>query len=169
MRTITVGGRCIEMIMYRKDERAPAVFSLPFQLATPHGFEVNHYPEGEACTLLLKQNFRCNMVHIQSVQTQTEPLSEYDCGIESKYMECLKQRPSPWGSAVANVAKTDGFSRFCVDNRSRVNKSSIRRSWPMPDMEAHMETVAGCRWMVGGGVSRVLLSWAGVVSYLVHF
>ena len=59
----------------------------------------------------------------------------------------IEQRPSPWGSAVTIVAKSDGSPRFCVDYRSTVNKSLIRKSWPMPDMEAHIDTVAGAKFI----------------------
>ena len=32
------------------EEQTPAVFSLPFHLASSPGFEVNRDPEGEPCT-----------------------------------------------------------------------------------------------------------------------
>ena len=53
----------------------------------------------------------------------------------------IEQRPSPRGSAVTIVAKPDGLPWFCVDYRSTINKSLIHKTWPMPDMEAHIDTV----------------------------
>ena len=59
----------------------------------------------------------------------------------------IEQRPSPWGSAVTIVAKSDGSPRLCVDYRSTINKSLVRKSWPMPDMEALIDTVAGAKFI----------------------
>ena len=59
----------------------------------------------------------------------------------------IEQRPSPWGSAVTIVAKADGTPRFCVDYRSTINKSLIRKSWPMPDIESHIDTVGGAKFI----------------------
>ena len=49
----------------------------------------------------------------------------------------IERRASPWGSAVTIVAKHDGTARFCVDYRSTLNKSLVRKSWPMPSLESH--------------------------------
>ena len=59
----------------------------------------------------------------------------------------IEQPPSPWGSAVTIVAKPDGSPWFCVGNRSTINKSLISKTWPMPDMEADVDTtvVAGAK------------------------
>ena len=59
----------------------------------------------------------------------------------------IEQRPSSWGSAVTIVAKADGTPRFCVDYRSTINKSLIRKSWPMPDIESHIDTVGGAKFI----------------------
>ena len=59
----------------------------------------------------------------------------------------IEQRPSPWGSAVTIVAKADGTPRFCVDYRSTINKNLIRKSWPMPDIESHIDTVGGAKFI----------------------
>lgn len=59
----------------------------------------------------------------------------------------IEQRPSPWGSAVTIVAKKDGTPRFCVDYRSTINKSLIKKSWPMPQVQAHLDTVGGARYI----------------------
>ena len=59
----------------------------------------------------------------------------------------IEQRPSPWGSAVTIVAKSDGTPRFCVDYRSTINKNLIKKSWPMPNLESHLDTVGGARYI----------------------
>ena len=59
----------------------------------------------------------------------------------------IEQRASPWGSAVTIVTKADGTPRFCVDYRSTLNKSLVRKSWPMPQMESHIDTVAGAKYL----------------------
>ena len=45
------------------------------------------------------------------------------------------------------IAKSDGSPRFCVDYRSTINKSLIRKSWPIPDVEAHIDRVAGAKFI----------------------
>ena len=69
------------------------------------------------------------------------------CVNQMKKDGIIEQRLSPWGSAVTIVAKSDGSPRFCVDYRSTINKSLIRKSWPMPDMEARIDTVAGAKFI----------------------
>ena len=64
----------------------------------------------------------------------------------------IEQRPSPWDSAVTLVARSDGSPRFCVDHRSTINKSLNRKSWPMSDMEVHIDTVAGTKFITVCGV-----------------
>ena len=59
----------------------------------------------------------------------------------------IEQIPSPWESAVTIVAKADGTPRFCVDYRSTINKNLIRKSWPMPDIESHIDTVGGAKFI----------------------
>ena len=59
----------------------------------------------------------------------------------------IEQRSSPCGSAVTLVAKSDGSPRFCVDYRFTINTSLVRKSWPMPDMDAHIDTVAGANFI----------------------
>ena len=43
------------------------------------------------------------------------------------------------------LTKPDGSPRFCVDYRCAINKSITRKSWLMPDMEAHIDTVAAAK------------------------
>ena len=58
-----------------------------------------------------------------------------------------KKRPSPWGSAVTIVAKSDGTPRFCVDYISTTNKTLIKTSRPMLSLESHLDTVGGERYI----------------------
>lgn len=58
----------------------------------------------------------------------------------------VEQRPSQCGSPVTLVAKHNGSPRFCVDCRSTINKNLIRKSWPMPEMASHINTVAGAKY-----------------------
>ena len=47
---------------------------------------------------------------------------------------------SAWGSPVCIVAKTDGSPRFCVEYSTTINQFLVRRTWPMPDIEYHIDT-----------------------------
>ena len=59
----------------------------------------------------------------------------------------IEQRPSPWGSAVTLVAKSDGAPRLSVDYRSSINKNLTNKSWPLPNLESHLDTVGGARYI----------------------
>lgn len=61
--------------------------------------------------------------------------------------DIIEQRDSPWGSAVTIVGKSDGAARFCVDCRSTLNKSLVRKSWPIPQIASHIDTVAGAMYI----------------------
>ena len=69
------------------------------------------------------------------------------CVEEMEQAGIVEQRASPWGSAVTLVAKADGTPRFCVDYRPTINKNLIRKSWPMPEMASHIDTVAGAKFI----------------------
>ena len=45
------------------------------------------------------------------------------------------------------VVTADGTSRFCVDHRTTINKFLIRETWPMPDIESHIDTVGGAKFI----------------------
>ena len=45
------------------------------------------------------------------------------------------------------VAISDGTPRFCVDYRTTINKFLIRETWPMPDIESHINTVGGAKFI----------------------
>ena len=45
------------------------------------------------------------------------------------------------------VAPADGTPRFCVDCGTTINKFLIRETWPIPDIEAHIDTVGGAKFI----------------------
>ena len=66
----------------------------------------------------------------------------------------IEQRPSPWGSPVTIVTKADGSPRFCVDYRSTNNEHLVRKTRPVHDIEAHIDTVGGAQYVTVGDVQR---------------
>ena len=62
-------------------------------------------------------------------------------------IDIIEKRPSQWGSPVCIVAKADGSPRFCVDYRATINKFLVRETWPMPDIESHIDTVGGANFI----------------------
>ena len=59
----------------------------------------------------------------------------------------VEKKPSEWGSPVCIVAKSDGSPRFCVDYRTTINKFLVRETWPMPDIESHIDTMGGANFI----------------------
>ena len=59
----------------------------------------------------------------------------------------VEKSPSAWGSPVGIVAKPDESPRFCVDYRTTINKFLVRETWPMPDIESHIDTVGGAKFI----------------------
>ena len=47
--------------------------------------------------------------------------------------------------ALCIVAKAAGSPRFCADYRNAINKYVVRETWPMPDIEYHVDTVGGAK------------------------
>ena len=45
------------------------------------------------------------------------------------------------------VTKAVGSPRFCVDYRPTINKFLVRETWPMPDIESHIDTVGGANFI----------------------
>ena len=69
------------------------------------------------------------------------------CVDDMQEIDIIEKRPSQWGSPVCIVAKADGSPRFCVDYRTTVNKFLVRETWPMPDIESHIDTVGGANFI----------------------
>ena len=65
------------------------------------------------------------------------------CVDDMQQIDIIEKRQSQWGSPVCIVAKADGSPRFCVDYRTTINKFLVRETWPMPDIESHIDTVGG--------------------------
>ena len=59
----------------------------------------------------------------------------------------IEKSPSAWGSPVCIVAKADGSPRFCVDYRNTVSKFIVQKTWPMLNIEFHIDTVGGAEYI----------------------
>ena len=53
----------------------------------------------------------------------------------------IDKSPSAWGSPMCVVAKADGSLRLYVSCRNTSNKFLVRETWPMPDIESHIDTL----------------------------
>ena len=60
-------------------------------------------------------------------------------------MVSSKKKTSAWRSPVCTIAKADGSTRFCGDYRNTINKFLVRETWPMSDIESHIDTVGGAK------------------------
>ena len=69
----------------------------------------------------------------------------------------IEKKLSEWGSPVCIVAKADGSPRFCVDCSTTINKFLVRETWPMPDIESHIDTVGGANFITACDVQSA--SW----------
>ena len=69
------------------------------------------------------------------------------CVDDMEEIDIIEKRPSEWGSPVCIVAKADGSPRFCVDYRTTINRFLVRETWPMPDIESHIDTVGGANFI----------------------
>ena len=69
------------------------------------------------------------------------------CVDDMEEIDIIEKRPSEWGSPVCIVAKADGSPRFCVDYRATINRFLVRETWPMPDIESHIDTVGGANFI----------------------
>ena len=57
----------------------------------------------------------------------------------------IQPSQSPWCAPVVVVAKKDGSKRLCVDFR-KLNRATIRDSYPLPRIEDVLNVLAGCRY-----------------------
>ena len=69
------------------------------------------------------------------------------CVDDMEEIDVIEKKQSQWGSPVCIVAKADGSPRFCVDYRTTINKFLVRETWPMPDIESHIDTVGGANFI----------------------
>ena len=69
------------------------------------------------------------------------------CVDDMESADIVEKKLSEWGSPVCIVAKADGSPRFCVDYRTTINKFLVRETWPMPDIESHIDTVGGTNFI----------------------
>jgi hypothetical protein len=69
------------------------------------------------------------------------------CVDDMQKIGIIEKGPSEWGSPVCIVAKADGSPRFCVDYRATINKVLVRETWPMPNIESHIDTVRGANFI----------------------
>ena len=69
------------------------------------------------------------------------------CVDDMEEIDIIEKKQSQWGSPVCIVAKADGSPRFCVDYRTTINKFLVRETWPMPDIESHIDTVGGANFI----------------------
>ena len=71
----------------------------------------------------------------------------YNC-VESMESEgIIEKSPSAWRSLVCIVAKADGSPRFSVDYRTTIDKFLVREIRPMPDIESHIDTIGGTKFI----------------------
>ena len=59
----------------------------------------------------------------------------------------IEERTSAWGSPVTIVSKADGSPWFCVDYRYTLNRHLIRKTWPIPNIETHLDAVGGAKFI----------------------
>ena len=69
------------------------------------------------------------------------------CVDDMEEIDIIEKKQSQWGSPVCIVAKADGSPRFCVDYRTTIKKFLVRETWPMPDIESHIDTVGGAKFI----------------------
>ena len=116
-----------------------------------------------------KELGKCTIAEAQfSLQKDTKPVDRHPyrtnpraqkvidkCVDDMQQIDIIEKRPSEWGSPVYIVAKADGSPRFCVDYRTTINKFLVRETWPMPDIESHIDTVGGANFITVCDVQSV--------------
>ena len=74
------------------------------------------------------------------------------CVEDMESVGIVEKKPSKWESPVCIVAKADGSPRFRVEYRTTINKFLVRGTWPMPDIESHIDTVSGANFITASDV-----------------
>ena len=111
---------------------------------------------------------RCTITEAESpFQKSTKPVDRHPyrtnpraqevidkCVDDMESAGIIEKKLSEWGSPVCIVAKADGSPRFCVDCRTTINKFLVRETWPMPDIESHIDTVGGANFITVRDVQR---------------
>ena len=104
---------------------------------------------------------RCTITEAEfPLQKNTKPVDRHPYRTNPRAQEvideCVKnmesagiveKKLSKWGSPVCIVAKADGSPRFCVDYKTTINKFLVRETWPMLDIESHIDTVGGASFI----------------------
>ena len=81
-------------------------------------------------------------------RTNPKPQEVVDkCVDDMESAGIIEKKLSEWGLPVCIVAKADGSPRFCVDYRTTINKFLVRETWPMSDIESHIDTVGGANFI----------------------
>ena len=57
----------------------------------------------------------------------------------------IEPSSSPWTSPIVLVKKKDGSTCFCVDYR-KLNKVTVKDSYPLPRIDDCLDALAGCSW-----------------------
>ena len=50
------------------------------------------------------------------------------------------------------VTKNGGSPRFCVDYKTTIGKFLVQETWSMPDIESHIDTVGGAKFITVGDI-----------------
>ena len=74
------------------------------------------------------------------------------CVDDMEATDIIEKKLNEWGSPVCIVAKADGSPRFCSKCRTIINKLLVRETWPMSDIESHIDTVGGAIFITVCGV-----------------
>ena len=88
------------------------------------------------------------VVNYHPYRTNPRKQEVIDTCIESMESDSfIEKSPSAWGSSLCIVAKADGSPRSCVDHRNTIDKFIVRETWPLPDIESHIDTVGSAEFI----------------------